>query len=166
VEKPKITVKFYRTRNRLLEKAGGIGTTAENNSFPEGLIEEAESQFQEQISDYPEWVQGTLNRLTSLVEVCINFPNKRVVSYKQIQEIAHEMKGQGGTFGYPLVSTFGDSLYDFTGLNAGVTDNHVQVIKAHVDAMKATITGRIQGDGGEIGIQLKAMLAAAIKQYK
>ncbi|MEH6403016.1 MAG: hypothetical protein V7750_06555 [Sneathiella sp.] len=166
MEKPKIIVKFYRTRNRLLEKAGGIGTTAENNTFPEGLMEEAENQFQEQISDYPEWVQATLSRLTGLVEVCHNFPDKRAPSYKQIQEIAHEMKGQGGTFGYPLVSTFGDSLYDFTGQNAGVSDNHVQVIKAHVDAMKATITGRIQGDGGQIGTELKAMLAAAIKQYK
>ncbi len=31
--------------------------------------------------------------------------------------------------------------------------------------MKATINGRIQGDGGQIGQELKAMLAAAIKQY-
>ncbi|MEP3246798.1 MAG: hypothetical protein ABJN40_00215 [Sneathiella sp.] len=165
MDKPKIAVKFYRTRNRLLEKAGGIGANAETVTFSPEMLEETETQFQEVISDYPDWVQETLNKLTALVEVCVNFPDKRLTSYKKIQEIAHEMKGQGGTFGYPLVSTFGDSLYDFTGVNAGVSDDHVQIIKAHTDAMKATISGRIQGDGGQVGIELKAMLAAAIKRF-
>ena len=165
MDKPKITVRYYRIRNRLMEKAGGIGATAANTGFPRHVLEETEALFDEMISDYPDWVQETLNKLTALVEVCVSFESKRIVTYKQIQEIAHEMKGQGGTFGYPLVSTFGDSLYDFTGPNGGLTDNHVHIIKAHVDAMKATINGRIQGDGGQIGQELKAMLAAAIKQY-
>lgn len=166
MDKAKITVRYYRTRNRLLEKAGGIGASAESSAFSPEILEETEGQFQEAISDYPDWVQATLNKLTALVEVCTNFEDKRIVSYKPIQEIAHEMKGQGGTFGYPLVSIFGDSLYDFTGPNAGITDNHVRIIKAHVDAMKATINGRIQGDGGQIGTELKAMLAAAIKRFQ
>ncbi len=165
MDKPKIAVKFYRTRNRLLEKAGGIGANAETVMFSPEALEETETQFQEVISDYPDWVQETLNTLTALVEVCVNFPDKRLTSHKKIQEIAHEMKGQGGTFGYPLVSTFGDSLYDFTGVNAGVSDDHVQIIKAHTDAMKATINGRIHGDGGQVGTELKAMLAAAIKRF-
>lgn len=166
MDKPKITVRLYRMRNRLMEKAGGIGATAATSGFPKHILEETESLFQEMISDYPDWVQETLNRLTALVEVCVNFEEKRIVTFKPINEIAHEMKGQGGTFGYPLVSTFGDSLYDFTGPNAGLTDNHVHIVKAHVDAMKATINGRIQGDGGQIGQELKAMLAAAIKQFQ
>ena len=106
-----------------------------------------------------------MSKLTGLVEVAKGFEDKRPSVFKEINVIAHDMKGQGGTFGYPLITTFGDSLFDFTGPNAGVTDSHVAVVKAHVDAMRATITGRIQGDGGEIGQQLKTMLAAAIKQY-
>lgn len=165
MDKPKITVRYYRTRNRLLDKAGGIGASAESAAFSPELLEETAAAFEEAISDYPDWVQETLNKLTALVEVCSKFPDKRIVTYKLVQEIAHEMKGQGGTFGYPLVSIFGDGLYDFTGPQAGLTDNHVQIIKAHVDAMRATINGRIQGDGGQIGTELKMMLSAAIKQY-
>lgn len=165
MSKPEIEVRFYRMRNRLIEKAGGLGATAANTGFPPHVVEETESLFLEMISDYPDWVQDSLNRLTALVEVCINFEDKRIVTFKSINEIAHEMKGQGGTFGYPLVSTFGDSLYDFTGPNAGLTDNHIEIVKAHVDAMRATINGRIQGDGGQIGQELKAMLSQAIKKY-
>jgi hypothetical protein len=165
MDKPKITVRYYRMRNKLMEKAGGIGASASNSGFPQHILEETESLFQEMISDYPDWVQDSLSKLTGLVEVCVNFPEKRIVSFKIINEIGHEMKGQGGTFGYPLVSTFGDSLYDFTGPHAGLTDNHVEIVKAHVDAMRATINGRIQGDGGQIGTELKAMLSAAIKQF-
>jgi hypothetical protein len=166
VNKPKITVRLYRTRNRLLEKAGGgMGATAASMEFPSHILEETEHLFEEMISDYPDWVQGPLNTLTELVNTCAEFPEKRIVNFTKINEIAHEMKGQGGTFGYPLVSTFGDSLYDFTGPNAGLTDNHVEIVKAHVDAMRATIHGRIQGDGGQVGNELKTMLHMAIQRY-
>lgn len=165
MNKPPIEVRYYRMRNRLIEKAGGLGATATNSAFPRHVMEETETLFEEMISDYPDWVQDSLNRLTALVEVCVNFEEKRIVSFKVINEIAHEMKGQGGTFGYPLVSIFGDSLYDYTGPNAGLTDSHIQIVKAHVDAMRATINGRIQGDGGEIGKELQNMLERAISKY-
>lgn len=165
MNKPAIVVRFFRMRNRLSEKAGGIGTKGALGSFPAEMIEEAQESFETMTSDYPDWVQATLNQLTKLVEVAAESPDRRMSMFKEIQIIAHDMKGQGGTFGYPLITTFGDSLYNFTGPNAGTTDNHIAIIKAHADAMRATITARIQGDGGDIGQQLKTMLATAIKQY-
>lgn len=165
MSKPEIVVRFYRMRNRLSEKAGGIGTKGALGTFPVNLIEQAQESFETMTSDYPDWVQSTLSRLTRLVETAKAHPDRRFSLFKEINLIAHDMKGQGGTFGYPLITNFGDSLYDFTGPNAGSTDSHVAIIKAHVDAMRATITARIQGDGGEIGQQLKTMLATAIKRY-
>jgi hypothetical protein len=41
--------------------------------------------------------------------------NRRATEFKRINEIAHDMRGQGGTFGYPLVTTVAGSLYTFTG---------------------------------------------------
>ena len=76
------------------------------------------------------------------------------------------MRGQGGTFGYPLISHFGDSLYDASLFKTGIpiTDNHVEVAMAHVDAMNAVIKGRINGDGGAIGKELRLTLEKAIEK--
>ena len=46
-----------------------------------------------------------------------------------------------------------------------MSDNHVEILKAHVDAMNAVIKGRVNGDGGEVGIELRKTLEAAIDKY-
>ena len=92
-------------------------------------------------------------------------PEERAPEFRRIQELAHEMRGQGGTFGYPLITTFGKSLHMFTGRKAGRTDSHLVIVKAHIDAMNAVISGRVQGDGGETGRLLERALEEAIAKY-
>ena len=75
------------------------------------------------------------------------------------------MKGQGGTFGYQLITDFAEGLYNFTSTGAGLSDSHVEIIKAHIDAMRVVIRERIDGDGGEIGSELKKGLEASVAKY-
>ena len=75
------------------------------------------------------------------------------------------MKGQGGTFGYPLISIFGKSLNEMTFGAVDVGDNQLELVKSHIDLMRAVINDRIAGDGGEIGQALVASLQQAIKKY-
>jgi hypothetical protein len=46
-----------------------------------------------------------------------------------------------------------------------MSDNHVEIIKSHIDSMRVVIKDRINGDGGEIGMELKRSLEAAIEKY-
>ena len=46
-----------------------------------------------------------------------------------------------------------------------ITDNHVEILKAHVDAINAVITGRVNGDGGELGKELRRSLELAIEKH-
>jgi hypothetical protein len=75
------------------------------------------------------------------------------------------MKGQGGTFGYPLITNFGDSLFKCTNKSEECSDNLVELIKAHIDGMKAVINGRVSGDGGEVGQELLASMNKAVEKY-
>ena len=79
--------------------------------------------------------------------------------------IAHEMRGLGGTFGYPLISTFGDMLYEFTQTDVKIRDNVLEIAKAHLDVMRAVINDRVSGKGGSIGQDLQLSLDQAIKKY-
>ena len=161
----KVIVRFYRFKNRLKEKTAGLapGKTSIN---PEAL-EEAEKALNKMAEDYPDWVSGLIVKLQEQHGRCVDTPEKRHEFFEEINHIAHDMKGQGGTFGYPLITNFADSLYGFTIKRPGdITDNQIELVKSHVDAMRAVIRGRVSGDGGEIGAELTKSLDEAIAQYE
>ena len=162
-DQPKL--RHFRLRNRLKEKASG-GSGGGGGKVSEELMELAAAEFSKMSEDYPDWVAGYLESLykahRGAAEVA---PDLRAKLFREINAIAHEMKGQGGTFGYPLITTFGKSLYDFTEGAAKRDNNHLEIVKAHIDAMKAVIAGRIEGDGGTVGNELREALRMAIDKH-
>ena len=159
-------VRFYIIRNILKDKAsgGGVGP-GDKGGIPIEAIQAAEAEFNKMAEDYPDWVQSLIDELSENYRRCIDTPETRHENVATIHDIAHDMKGQGGTFGYPLITNFGESLYKCTHKSEECSDNLVGLIKAHVDGMKAVIKGRVAGDGGEIGQELLASLEKAIEKY-
>lgn len=156
-------VRFYRFKNALKEKTGGLsGEEAEIS--PEALAA-AEQALSEMAEDYPDWVSTIIDKLAEQHQLCLADEGNRKPAFQEIRAIAHDMKGQGGTFGYPLITTFADSLSGFAAITGAYADNQVDLIKAHIDAMRAVISGRVKGDGGEIGKQLSAGLNQAIEKF-
>ncbi len=166
--KRRAKVRYYRFKNQLKQKA--LNSAGGDNSGGPGALaaealQAAEAEFDKMAEDYPDWVQGLIRRLYDHHGRCVDTPEQRHKRFRDLNEIAHDMKGQGGTFGYELISFFGGSLYDVTRPRDDYTDNQVEIVKAHIDAMNAVIKGRVVGDGGEIGKQLKAILTKAIEKY-
>ncbi|WP_321391763.1 hypothetical protein [Emcibacter sp.] len=162
-----VRVRYYRLKNKLKEKAVGLGSvSAEDVSFDDDLMLKAQEALQEMAEDYPDWVSTLIDSLAEEHRRCVDSPEYRKAHFEKINAIAHDMKGQGGTFGYQLITDFADGLYNFTGLNAGMGDSHVEIVKAHIDAMRVVIKDRIEGDGAEIGGELKKSLEAAIDKYR
>lgn len=164
--KAPIKVRFYRFKNNLREKTAGLGSESQAVIAidPEALAR-AEAALQEMVEDYPDWVKTLLDRLAEEHRRAVDTPHERRGQFEKIRRIAHDMRGQGGTFNYPLMTDFADSLYQFTGPSVGMTDNHVEIIKAHIDSMRVVINERLQGDGGPPGQALKKGLQQAIDKY-
>lgn len=161
-------IRIYRFRNGLQAKALNAAGGEDDGSAPTfsaEVLAAAEAEFEKMAEDYPDWVQGHLRKLYEQHSRCVDTPEARHQLFKNLNEIAHDMKGQGGTFGYDLISFFGASLFDFTRPRDEYIDNHVEIVKAHIDSMNAVIKGRISGDGGEIGTELKASFMEAIAKY-
>ncbi|MCH8685484.1 Hpt domain-containing protein [Pedomonas mirosovicensis] len=165
--KPAVKVRFYRLRNRLKEKTVGLGRPIDEPSYiDEKALEAAQRIFEEMSEDYPDWVNGQISSLYELHRRCVDSPEQRRGLFEQITRLAHDLKGQGGTFGYPLVTAFSTSLNRFSAIRQDINDNHVEIIKAHIDAMRAVIRDRIKGDGGEIGAALQRGLEQVIAKYR
>lgn len=164
--KKPVKVRLYRFKNKLLDKTAGLGKSdrTEIDLDPEALAR-AEEALAAMSEDYPDWVSSLIEKLYDQHRRAVDTPEERKPRFDTIALIAHDMKGQGGTFGYPLITDFAESLYGFTNHRRNIEDSHVEVVKAHIDSMRVIIMNRMSGDGGEDGKLLKQGLHQAIKKH-
>jgi hypothetical protein len=113
--------------------------------------------------DYPGRVQGVVEELSDNYRRCYYTPELRNKKITAIYDITLDMKGQGGTFSYPLITDFGASFFEYTRKLEECSDKLVALIKAHVDGMKAVISGRVSRDRGKMNKGLLEFRNLAIK---
>ncbi|MBP7062807.1 response regulator [Ferrovibrio sp.] len=68
---------------------------------------------------------------------------------------AHDFKGQGASFGYPLLSEFAGSLARLLRDKIQLTEVELKIARAHADALIIVARNRIRGDGGQTGRALR-----------
>lgn len=79
--------------------------------------------------------------------------------------LARELRDQGGTFGYPLISTFAKSLHIFTdGLRQLDADN-IEVLRAHVGVIKIVVKQDAKRENDPLAQEIKAILDRAVQSY-
>ncbi len=163
VVKPKkpSDVWYFRLPNTLKEKAGGANITG-FAELPTELLAEAEKQLQRAALDFSTWALEYLAKLSELCSQALAEKVARTPHFQNINLLALELRGQGGTFGYPLISTFGKMLYDTTLEGCPEDDDAVEIVKAHIDAMRAVLREKIAGDGGQVGRELTKSLEHAV----
>jgi HPt (histidine-containing phosphotransfer) domain-containing protein len=162
-QKPKVHI--WRIRNKLKDRAllGGAATGA---AFDATALETAQEQFEQMSEEYVDWVGDSFGELSRLIgELGELAGDKRLAGWERIHRISHELKGEGGTFNYPLISVIAKSLQECTRPKTPMGDNNVKILKAHADAMQAVIKDRIHGDGGKIGQDLLEGLKEAIAKH-
>ena len=155
----------FQLPNTLKERAGNdVGNGPP--TLPDNILAEAEESLERAVLDFAEWAQKYLANLATLCDRAMEDPDKRTLQFAEINELAHELRGQGGTFGYPLISVAGKMLYESTLEGCPVTDNQVEVVRAHIDMMRAVIREKISGSGGKVGKELVQSLKAAVERHQ
>lgn len=75
---------------------------------------------------------------------------------------AHGLRGEAGTFGYPLVSAIGNTLARYLDTKPALDAAACEIVESHINALRAVVVRKVKGDGGEIGAQLVQGLAAMV----
>jgi CheY-like chemotaxis protein len=158
-------VYLFRLPNKLREKVGGQGMSPPGE-LPLRHLQAADEHLQRKGLEFHDWALGYLATLSSICERALEQTvDQRARHFKNINLLAHELRGQGGTFGYPIITSVGEMLYKMTQAPCPTEDRAVTVIKAHVDTMRTVFRDKVTGDGGEIGVQLMQDLKKAIRKY-
>ncbi len=135
--------------NTLREKADAPGAEIDAEA-----LQRAEQAIASLAGDYLLLVERELEKLQAAFDLFRGEPDEWRRHSETLFQIAHDIKGQGGSFDYPLMTTIGGSLCRLLE-RIGSADREVQdVVALHVDAMKLVISQRMTGDGGEAGFKL------------
>ena len=79
----------------------------------------------------------------------------------RLREVVHNIKGQGTSFGFPLMTEIGESLHRLLQQSPGdASEGTKVVIAAHVACLRRIIEAEVDGDGGPTARQLLDRLQA------
>lgn len=157
-------VYYFRLPNRLKEKAGGLGNSGKG-TLPIQSLAEADGTLQRNSFEFHDWALEYLAMMSKICDRALELPEaRRRKPFEKINEIAHELRGQGGTFGYPLITSVGKMLYEITGFSCSLDEMAIRIVKAHIDTMRVVFKDQVTGDGGELGRELIKTLIQIIRQ--
>jgi hypothetical protein len=113
-------------------------------------------------NDYERCTLEALARMSQALATARADATARAAALRQLFEAAHDVKGQGASFGYPLLSRIGQSLcrIGHSAAHDSFSPEALKVVAAHVEAMKVILDKRIRGDGGTLGARLAEKLEA------
>ena len=131
-------------------------------------LERADAVVASLKKNYLDWVEEDFNKLQKIYAKAAETPQaERASVVHDLFFVAHDMKGQGGSFNYHLVTQIGNLLCRYIEAHEAqpVVDfgkTEMEVIKLHVDAIRLVIGQRWEGDGGREGKNLLAGLQAVV----
>ncbi len=140
-------VQIIKPPNTLMKaKTGGGRVTPDVQA-----IKRAEVAIKKIGEDFASWAQSDLDEMDQALAAAREDPGRQEEYIMRIFRRAMELKGQGGSFGYDLISQVGDSLKKFTESRREASPRDVEIIAAHVQAMRVVMADDIRGDGDEVG---------------
>ena len=117
-------------------------------------LERAEAVIASLADQYLDWVQEDLRRIEEAYAKLATATGERKAELDGVFQIAHDMKGQGGSFDYHLVTIIGNDMCRFIEKMESVGQPEISVIRLHIDTMKLVIAAQMKGDGGNEGAKL------------
>ncbi len=127
------------------------------------VLARAQAAVDDLAKGYTTWARADVDRARKALEAATADPAQRGKHVEDLFRIAHDLKGQGASFGYPLVTRIADSLCKLTrDRKRNYGDADLDLAKAHLDAVHLVLSKEIKGEGGQVGGELAAKLKSRV----
>jgi len=156
-------VEIVSQPNKLRVKVAGLGGEGPLE-IDETLVAQADAAIKELEQNYEEWLAADISSLSDAYDAASGHPDDCKEGLNAIADCAHNIKGQAGTFGYDLVSEIAHSLNGFVHERQEAQTVHLEIISAHISALRVVHAQQLRGDGGVIGAELMKTLRRVVAQ--
>jgi len=139
-------------------KDGGPG------AIDASTLERAEAAVAGLTDQYLDWVAKDLDKITAAYSELGSASDDLPEKLNGIFQISHDIKGQGGSFGYDLMTVIGNQLCRLIENSKPDNAKLIEGIGVHIDSMKLVIAQNIKGDGGKTGDKILSGLDLVYKK--
>lgn len=114
-------------------------------------------------TNYPGEASKTLIKLRSTLDELLAETDNQDAHLHQLFEIVHDMRGEAGSFGYPLVTRVGASLCRYIDKIKPMDGKNLRVVRVHVDALRAMVRTNAKGKGPRIAQEIVKALETVVQ---
>ncbi|GAB6053164.1 hypothetical protein JCM17960_19840 [Magnetospira thiophila] len=144
-----------------------VGPPGAGGGVDAATLAKAEMAIAELADDYMDWVQADLDSLQDAFDqLSHGNEEEQDDALKRIFGVAHDMKGQGGSFNYPLITQVCYQLCRFLENLDHPNEKEMEVIQLHINAVQLIILNQMTGDGGKSGESLVNGLEMVLRKVR
>lgn len=137
---------------------GGFGINAD-------AIARAEEALKAMSAQFGQWLNDEIVKLDQ-VQADIREKGLTTETAEALYFRAHDLKGLGTTYEYPLVTRIAGSLCRLLDDAAARAEAPLTIVHAHVDAIRSVVRDQIKTDDNPTGRVLAESLEAEVSQHK
>jgi len=149
-----------RPPNMLRAKVGGGF-----NGINADAIARAEEALKAMSSQFGQWLQDEIVKLDA-AQAAIRAEGYNAKTAEELYFRAHDLKGLGATYQYPLVTRLAGSLCKLMDDPIKRMEAPMLLIDAHIDAIRAVVRDQIQTDDHPTGRVLAETLEAKVAAHR
>ena len=150
----------FRPPNTLrLKVGGGFG------GIDAAAIAKAEEALKAMSSQFGQWLQDEITKLDA-AQAAIRAEGLNTQTAEGLYFRAHDLKGLGTTYQYPLVTRLAGSLCKLLDDAAKRAEAPVVLLDAHIDAIRAVVRDEIKTDDHPVGRVLAETLEARVAAHR
>ena len=142
-----------------MKVGGGFG------GIDAGAIAKAEEALKAMSAQFGQWLQDEITKLDA-AQTAIRTQGLTQETAEGLYFRAHDLKGLGSTYQYPIVTRMAGSLCKLLDDPARRTEAPIVLLDAHIDAIKAVVRDEIQTDEHPVGRELAETLEARVAELQ
>lgn len=132
----------------------------------ERRLARAEAAVAELAENYAVWALADVDKCAEWLQAARAASGEadRAAAMEALHGTAHNIKGQGSSFGYPLMTGLGASLCRLARNRPAPSAAEFDLAASHLAAMRLVLAQKIKGDGGALGSKLVERLKTLVDE--
>ncbi len=128
-------------------------------------VRRAEAAVESLAGHFPDWLTAECERLDRARKRVVDSGGEPA-SRRELFKVAHDIRGEAASFGFPLVGRIADSLCDLVEATPAERPIPDELLGSHVDSIRAMVRENARGDADEVARALASGLRRATDEFR